>query len=145
MTWIIKAMINSRKKMIFKKNNSDLNFHFFTQRALSGGLNDLKNNGTKNVSINFNLENVVETLRVLHKPSTSAEITFFRLNFCWNRWKGWVIFSNVGHICKICEKDDWLFTTHYLTNRDKENREKLISNFYHYSQLGLTTIESHTL
>ena len=29
---------------------------------------------------------------------------------------GWVILSDMGDICKICEQNGWLFTTHYFIN-----------------------------
>ena len=30
--------------------------------------------------------------------------------------KDQVIFSDMGYVCKICEKDGWLFVTHYFIN-----------------------------
>ena len=42
---------------------------------------------------------------------------FFRFDFIEiHRWKGWVILSNMGDICKICEQNGWLFATHSFTN-----------------------------
>ena len=29
---------------------------------------------------------------------------------------GWVMLSTMGDKCKICEKDDWVFATHFFTN-----------------------------
>ena len=31
-------------------------------------------------------------------------------------WKGWMILSKMGDMCKICEKDGELFATHFFTD-----------------------------
>ena len=56
------------------------------------------------VSKYFAKKHVVETL-----DDTSVK-------FCSSRLKGWVMLSNMGGVCTICEKDGWLFATHSFTN-----------------------------
>ena len=43
-------------------------------------------------------------------------LTVHILVFCWNIWKGWVILSYMGDLCKFYGKDGWLFSTHFFTN-----------------------------
>ena len=66
------------------------------------GINDLKNDCTKNV-----VEKLDDALHLI-------EIKF--LGVFLNRWKDWAILPNMGYICKIFEKHGWLFATHYFTN-----------------------------
>ena len=50
----------------------------------------------------------------------------------------WVILSNMGNICKIFEKDGWLFASHSFPNS-----KYTIIHFPHFSGINDELIENH--